>query len=60
MCDYCGHMGNFLAIMEHRETGARLCMAKCYFLPRLRKEIVALQRNIDAIKTVEAILEAAQ
>lgn len=30
ICDHCQDIGNFLATVEHRETGVRLCMSLCY------------------------------
>ncbi len=30
ICDHCQSIGNFLATVEHRETGVRLCIGRCY------------------------------
>ncbi len=53
ICDCCQSIGNYLATVEHRETGVRLCMSRCYdhrrqALGRIRARQEELRQEEDS------------
>ncbi len=46
-CRYCGLVSS--PLMEHRETGVRLCKVTCYFLPWVRKITVEAMRKAAVV-----------